>query len=196
MQIGCRYNHDPIGQKTSQGLILPTLPVVWRLGDIVFQDFFYCRPWCERSSCRRLLWWPPTFPNTASTLLLIKADWRRLARSQSPVMQADVSSDKARLCLTAMKWVIKACLSKLIYCTLFISMSRGTLVFVRCCVPSWFFPPASCLRWKAPTAAVGTGPRSCTVGPPAKFNLFVPLPSLCHYGYATYRKRSHYAVNC
>lgn len=135
---------------------------------------FYRRPWSDSSSRRRLLWWPPTFPTPRPLYCWSKPTSVAPARWRPTVMQPDVSSDKARLCLTAMKWVIKACLSKLIYCTLFISMSRGPLCLSDVVFWAGFSPPASCRRRKASTSSVrNDSPRGAV---------------LYHYGYATYRK--------
>lgn len=81
-------------------------------------------------------------PHTASTLLLIKADQRRLARSQSPVMRPDVSSDKAPTLSDSHEVGYKS-LSQQTHLLHAVHLNEsGTPVFVRRCIPSWFFPPA------------------------------------------------------
>lgn len=126
---------------------------------------------------------PFDLPHTMSTLLLIKAEQRSLARWQSAVMQPDVSSDKTRLCLTAMKWVIKACLSKLIYCTPFISMSQTPLIcqmwYSEQVFSSW------CLQWDTLVSLVrtrGSQEDSHLVGWRVMTNLrYLSLPLWYHY---------------
>lgn len=126
---------------------------------------------------------PFDLPHTVSTLLLIKAEQRSLARWQSAVMQPDVSSDKTRLCLTAMKWVIKARLSKLIYCTPFISMSQTPFI-----CQMWYSEqvfPSRCLQWDASVSLVGnwgSQEDSHLVGRRVMTDLwYLRLPLLYHY---------------
>lgn len=164
-------------KRKKSGTIINNSPVERSLGDIVFHEFL--SPAVKRQFLSpQAVVMASDLPHTASTLLLIKANQRRPAPRWRPnVMRPDVSSDKARLCLTAMKWVIKACLSKLIYCTLFISMSRGPLclsdvVFWAGFFPSCFLPSAKSVdvigekRWFSQSRS------TCK----SNFTLLVPTP--------------------
>ena len=98
----------------------------------VQQKLSLVNPW-QRVVDKTLIWpqgglTPCDLSHTMSTLLLIRGDQWSLAQRQLAVMQPDVSSDKTWPHQTAMKWVIKACLSKLIYCMLFISMSQTPFI--------------------------------------------------------------------
>lgn len=189
-------------KKKKSGTIINNSPVERSLGDIVFHEFL--SPAVKRQFLSpQAVVMASDLPHTASTLLLIKANQRRPARWRPTVMQPDVSSDKARLCLTAMKWVIKACLSKLIYCTLFISMSRGPLCLSDVVFWAGFFPPASCLRRKAPTSSVrNDSSRGAGRHANANFTLLVPTPFPPTYCIVTVMQHTgrvsccHYAVNC